>query len=84
MGSVPVYLGAPNVDRLVPDPDCYIDVNDFAGPQALAEHLMELDRDEEAHRRRFAWKRRPFRPEFQALLDLQRKDPLVRLCELVK
>ena len=32
-GSVPVYLGAPNVGQLVPASDCYIDVNDFSGPQ---------------------------------------------------
>jgi hypothetical protein len=83
MGSVPVYLGAPNVERLVPAPDSYIDVNDFSGPEALAEYLLELDRDEAAYQLHLAWKRQPFQPEFQAILDLQRKNFLVRLCERV-
>jgi glycosyl transferase family 10 (putative fucosyltransferase) len=84
MGSVPVYLGAPNVERFAPSPDCYIDVRDFAGPEALAEYLLELDRDDDAYQRYFDWKQRPFRPEFQALIDIQRTDPVVRLCDLVR
>jgi Glycosyltransferase family 10 (fucosyltransferase) C-term/Fucosyltransferase, N-terminal len=83
-GSVPVYLGAPNVGRLTPAQDCYIDVTDFAGPRELAEHLLELDHDAEAYARHLAWKRRPFQPEFQALLEEQRTGALVRLCELVE
>ena len=31
-GSVPVYLGAPNVAEHAPAAQCYIDVRDFAGP----------------------------------------------------
>jgi hypothetical protein len=83
VGSVPVYLGAPNVNRLVPAADSFIDVTDFSGPRALADHLLELDRDESAYQRHLAWKEKPFQPEFQEIVELQRKNVLVRLCELV-
>jgi hypothetical protein len=83
-GSVPVYLGAPNVGRLVPAPDCYIDVTDFGGPRELAEHLLALDRDTAAYSRHLAWKERPFETGFQGLLEEQRRKPLVRLWERVE
>ena len=41
-GVVPVYLGAPNVDRWIPR-DCYIDRNDFPTEQALYAHLAAMD-----------------------------------------
>jgi glycosyl transferase family 10 (putative fucosyltransferase) len=82
-GSVPVYLGAPNVDRLAPAKDCYIDVNDFSGPRELAERLLQLDADDEAYGEYFDWKQRPFQPEFRSLIDLQTKEPLERVFELI-
>jgi hypothetical protein len=83
-GSVPVYLGAPNVDQIVPAQDCYIDVTDFAGPEALAQHLLELDDDAEAYEGHLEWKRRPFQPDFQARLEEQRTSVLARLWEQVE
>ena len=82
-GSVPVYLGAPNVERLAPAKDCYIDVRDFSGPRELAERLLELDADDEEYRKFFEWKRRPIQPEFRALIEMQAKEPLERLFELI-
>jgi glycosyl transferase family 10 (putative fucosyltransferase) len=83
MGSVPVYLGAPNVERFAPATGCFIDVRDFSGPQDLAEYMLELDRDDQAYQRYFAWKQRPFQAGFKETLDIQRTDPVVRLCETV-
>lgn len=83
-GSVPVYLGAPNVEQIVPAADCYIDVTDFAEPRALADHLLKLDHDEEGYCKHLEWKRRPFQPDFQAMLEGQRSGALVRLCERVE
>ena len=82
-GSVPVYLGAPNIDRLAPADDCYVDVREFAGPRELAEHLLQLDADDEAYRRYLDWKTSPMRPELLALYEAQREDPIVRICELI-
>jgi len=43
-GSVPVYMGAPNVEDLAPGDSCYVNTNNFNSPRDLAEYLMELDR----------------------------------------
>lgn len=82
-GSVPIYLGAPNVDDLAPGERCLLNVRDFSSPRALAEHLHALLRDPAAYGELLAWKGRPLRPAFRAWLDRQRTPPLVRLCEAV-
>lgn len=80
-GSVPVYLGAPNVARFAPGEDCYLDVRDFAGPRELAAHLTALAADEEAYARLLAWKRRPLREEFTRLFETFSRPPFQRLAE---
>jgi alpha-1,3-fucosyltransferase 10 len=82
-GSVPVYLGAPNVDRLAPAKDCYIDVTSFSGPRDLAARLLQLNEDDEEYAKYFDWKRRPFEAEFRARMEMQAKQPMERLGELV-
>ena len=82
-GSVPVYLGAPNVDELAPADHCYIDVADFGGPEELAGYLLSLAEDDSAYGEYLAWKQRPLRRSFVRLLDEQRTDHLIRLCEAV-
>jgi hypothetical protein len=43
-GVVPVYLGAPNIQELIPR-DCYIDIRDYSGPKALQDNLMNISED---------------------------------------
>lgn len=82
VGSVPVYLGAPNVDDFAPAHHCYIDAADFSGPEALARRLTGLT--DEAYEEYLVWKERPLRPSFLELLEEQRTPPLVRLCDRVR
>jgi hypothetical protein len=42
VGTVPIYIGAPNVDELLPCTNCIIKTTDFASPAALATHLQYL------------------------------------------
>ena len=44
-GTVPIYLGAPDIDEWVPS-DCYIDMRRFSGYEELREHLHALSDDE--------------------------------------
>jgi hypothetical protein len=80
-GSVPVYLGAPNVARFAPGERSYLDVRDFAGPRALASHLTALAADEEAYAGLLAWKRRPLREDFVRLFTACSTLPFHRLGE---
>ncbi len=80
-GSVPIYLGAPNVDRFAPGERCFINAAEFFDPRELAEYILQLDRDPELYQTYLAWKQQPFRPSFQELIALISKTPFCRLCE---
>lgn len=79
-GSVPVCLGAPNVEDFAPGDRCYIDTADFDSPAHLAEHLTALAADERAYAEYQRWREEPLRPAFLDLVEAQREHPLVRLC----
>lgn len=84
VGSVPVYLGAHNIDAFAPADRCFIDATTFDGPGALAAHIKALDQDDEAYATYLAWRARPFRERFVADADLQRHDALCRLAQLLR
>ena len=83
-GSVPVYLGAPNVSEFAPSDRCYVDASRFETPKALAEYLRFLDEDEAAYQAYLAWRGEPFRPPFLDLMEAQRVHPFIRLCRIVR
>ncbi|MGA7671720.1 MAG: glycosyltransferase family 10 [Nitrolancea sp.] len=83
VGSVPVYLGAPNVADFAPSSHCYIDVHDFAGPEELSERLQQLAGDDDAYNRYLDWKTEPFRTEFLELVERLRVCPMDRLARIV-
>ena len=83
-GSVPVYLGAPNIETFAPGDHCFISTAGFRGPRELADYLLHLHHDDAAYEAYFAWKERPFRPAFRALLAGQEAHSLTRLCRAVQ
>lgn len=64
IGSVPVYLGAPNVDEHIPGDHCYINVNDFPTPRALAAYLLHLANDDADYNTYLEWKTKPLQAAF--------------------
>jgi hypothetical protein len=84
MGSVPVYLGAPNVREFAPGDHCYIDVNDFPSVRALANYLIELDRDDVRYQEYLQWKKHPFRDEFCYKMNAILLDPFLRLYHFLE
>lgn len=82
-GSVPVYLGAPNIESFAPGADCYIDASHFDSPRSLAAFLQQLACDQDAYRRLLAWRRRPLREDFLTMQQAIALDPFVRLCRLL-
>ena len=83
-GSVPVYLGAPNVDEFAPGDNCYIDASRFENPRALAAFLVALAKDEPAYARYLEWKSKPLRPRFLRNLETARVKPLQRLADRLR
>ncbi len=67
-GSVPVYLGAPNIDEFAPGEQCFINTAEFETPRALAEYLQHLANDD-AYAAYHTWRAKPFTPLFQTHLE---------------
>jgi hypothetical protein len=79
-GTIPVYLGAPNIDEFLPGDNCIIKVSDFADAGELARFLLELSQDAQKYARYLAWKTEPYRQSFLDLVHLHNTQPLRRLC----
>jgi hypothetical protein len=82
-GSVPVYLGAPNVADFAPGEHCYLDVADFTGRKHLAECRLSFGGDSAAYADYLRWKERPLQSRFLTMVERQRQRPLCRLCVLL-
>ena len=64
MGTVPVYLGAPNIQEFAPADDSYVDVRNFNDPSELAEFIAQTDPS------RFqSWRGRQVKSAFAAKLE---------------
>jgi hypothetical protein len=84
VGSVPVYLGAPNVAAFAPGDHCCINTADFPHPRDLAAYLLGLQDDDAQYEAYFSWKERPFHPAFLTLLAGQEEHAIARLCRAVR
>jgi len=83
-GSVPIYLGAPNIEDFAPGDKCFINVADWDAPESLAKYILLLSQDEKLYQRYFRWRSEPFRPAFERLLRQRKEHPFTCLCRKVK
>jgi len=83
VGSVPIYLGAPNIEDFAPGDHCYINASEWR-PEALAAYLTRLAGNESEYARFLEWKTKPFRKPFIERLDIAKTHPFVRLCGKVE
>jgi len=79
-GTVPVYLGAPNIDDYLPGDRCIIKVSDFSNAKDLARYLISLTKNQTEYENYLAWKQKPLRQSFLDLLASEHIPPLRRLC----
>jgi len=82
-GSIPVYLGAPNIDSFSPGNAAFINIRDYADPAKLASVLhgycagKSLDYF-------YRWKKCPLNNKFIQIADSQKTPPFERLIEKIK
>ena len=84
VGSIPVYLGAPNIDDFAPGEHCYINVPQFKGPRELAEYLIFAAGNQSEYDSYLAWKTKPLRQSFLDKVEVVAKDSFLRLSEKVR
>ncbi|MCX2431614.1 glycosyltransferase family 10 domain-containing protein [Pedobacter sp. GR22-10] len=83
-GSVPVYLGAPNIEEFAPGNNSYINVNSFDSVKSLANYLIFLNENEAEYHEFQKWRDLPFKDNFEEKLSIVSNDFLPRLCEIIK
>jgi len=83
-GTVPVYLGAPNIEEFVPGDHCFIDAREFPNPRDLAEYLVFLNQNDALYAEFHTWRNRPLRPSFLALAERCGKNPFTHLFVKIK
>ena len=83
--TVPIYLGAPNVEKYAPGDNSFINVKDFPDPADLADLLYLAASDESLYPGFLAWKNQPISPGFLDLVSkLNSLEPqFFRLAKLV-
>ena len=81
-GTVPIYLGAPNVAEFVPE-NSFIDAASFSTPEALATYLRHLVETPNAYEAYLAWRSKPLPERLAARLAAIETPPRCRLAELV-
>ena len=84
VGSVPIYLGAPNIETFSPGEHAFIDVRDYASPKDLADDIMRYCRDISRYDSLLEWKRKPLSDELAGLIEEQREHAFIRMVRLAK
>ena len=83
-GSVPIYLGAPNIDDFTPGDKCFINASDWDGPEPLARYILSVSKDKELYQSYFDWRSNLFKSYFITLLEQQKEHAFVRLCKKIQ
>lgn len=80
--SVPIYLGAQNIEEFSPFKNCYLDVRSYNSPKALAE-AIKFYSSSESNWMNFFKGRFSLTSKFQEKLNGIAINPFVRLCHKI-
>jgi len=84
VGSVPVYLGAPNIDEYAPAPKSFINVHDFPSVDELAEYLTFLSNNEAEYNQYLTWKKNGISESFIEKAEQHRYSAFSKLCKFLQ
>jgi glycosyltransferase involved in cell wall biosynthesis len=83
-GTVPVYMGAPNIGDYAPGKNSFIDVRSFTDPRQLADFMNACYEDDALYSQFFKWKDKHLLSSFRKKLEAQKINPFIVLCNKVK
>lgn len=88
-GAIPLYLGAPEIERFVPGEDSFIDLRNTTA-QSAADYVKYLDQHDEAYLKYHAWRKNvsedrqtPIGPLGKMHNRSESLDPFCKVCQLV-
>ena len=83
-GSVPIYLGAPNVRDYLPHPDSILLIEDFDSLEALVDYIKRASLDEKLYAKHMAWKSMKLPDQFMDRVVTRPVDSIFcKTCDLI-
>lgn len=83
-GSVPIYLGAPNVRDFLPHPDSVLLIEDFDSIHALVDYVKRASADEHMYSKHMAWKSEKLPDAFLNQIVTRPMDSIFcRTCDMI-
>lgn len=84
-GAVPVYLGAPNIDKFVPQNSVITIRQNFTSKDVaeIAEIVKRIFTDENEYDKWTSFKHKPYSDEFTTRFSFTHTDPKCRLCQRI-
>ncbi|KAL4308347.1 hypothetical protein GQ457_01G000830 [Hibiscus cannabinus] len=79
-GSVPVVVGAPNIEDFAPSPGSYLHIKDLEDIHSVAERMKYLAKNPDAYNQSLRWKYEGPSDSFKALFDMAAVHSSCRLC----
>ncbi|KAF7840838.1 Glycoprotein 3-alpha-L-fucosyltransferase A [Senna tora] len=79
-GSVPVVIGAPNIQDFAPSPGSVLHIRELADVESVAKTMRLLAENPEAYNQSLRWKYEGPSDSFKALLDMAAVHSSCRLC----
>ncbi|XP_020110975.1 glycoprotein 3-alpha-L-fucosyltransferase A-like [Ananas comosus] len=79
-GSVPVVVGAPNIQDFAPAPGSILHIKELSDVSSIAQTMKHLAADPDAYNRTMRWKFEGPSDSFKALVDMAAVHSSCRLC----
>lgn len=79
-GSVPVVVGAPNIQEFAPSPDSILHIRELKDAESVAKTMKYLAENSDAYNHSLRWKFEGPSDSFKALVDMAAVHSSCRLC----
>ncbi|KAL8170570.1 hypothetical protein V2J09_022374 [Rumex salicifolius] len=79
-GTIPVVVGAPNIEEFAPCPGCVLHIKEVADVSTVAKTMKYLAENPDAYNQSLRWKYEGPSDSFKALIDMAAVHSSCRLC----